>query len=241
MRRLSLVAALALLAPSLPARADGPADVVGNVGLRSVDVPTAELTGLESALDRAISMNAGAARAKTATLSLLDADPEISSKRADARRAMDASVNDMKTFQLDAAQTEFDKTVAFWTVAHGPVLDPSDLSRLYLQRAKLAQIRHQPAVMKEEFERALAVHPTKQLDPAQFSPDAIQLFQQALEASASTPPQPGSGAVLSDIGRRTSMHWIVAGDVRRRPAGFAVTLSVADVVAHDGKSENFDL
>lgn len=238
MRLLGLLAVLGLSFP-LAARAE-PAEAVGNVGLRSADVPTADLAPLESALDRAVIVNAGVARGKTATLSSLSTDPEVASRRAEARRAVEAGQSALRTFQLDAAQTEFDKAAALFTAGHGVVLDPGDLARLYLTRAKLAQIRHQPGVMQEEFEHALPVHPTKQLDANQFSPDAVAIFQQALDASASTPPSPVSGAALSDIARRAGLRWIVAGDVRRRGAGFLLTITLADATAA-GKSDNVEL
>ena len=217
-----------------------PMEAVGNVGLHSVDVPTADLAPLESALDRAIVVNASVSRGRTATLSALAADPEVAARRAEARRAFDAGQGYLKTFQLDAAQGEFDKAAALYTAAHGSVLDANDVAKLYLVRAKLAQIRHQPAVMKEEFEHALPVHPTKQLDATQFSPDAVATFQAALEASASTPPSPASGAALADLGRRAGLKWIVAGDVRKRGAGFLLTVTIADSTAA-GKSENVEL
>lgn len=240
-RALPLLFAASLLLPRASrAQSQTPIDAVGTVGLHSSDVPETELTDLASSLDRAIAVNAAASRGRSATLSALGTDPEVAARRADARRSLEAGTSYMKAFQLDAAQSELDKAAAFWVVAHGRALDAGDVARLYLTRAKLAQIRHQPQAMKEEFEHALPVLATKELDPLQFSPEAIQIFKRALAAASSTPPQPASGASLGDIARRAAIRWILAGDVRRRGGGYAITLSVADVTGA-GKSENVEL
>lgn len=223
--------ATAVLFAARVASAQTPAEAVGNVGLLSADVPTAELLSLETALDRAVVVNASATRGRTATLSTLSADPEISSRRAEARRSADAGANAMRSLELDRAQGEFDKAVTLFNAAHGERLDTGDLSRLHNTRAKVALIRQDKAGMRQEFARSIQLHPTKTLDPNAFPPDAVATFADVLATASRTPPSPPSSAALADIARRSGVRWIVAGDVRRgtAPGAYVVALTLADV------------
>lgn len=214
-------------------------DAVGSVGLRSVDMPTASLAPLESALDRAISVHAPASRGKSATLGALAADPEIAKRRAEGRRAADAGANAMRQLELDTAQAEFDKAVTFLVSAHGDRLEPADLARIYTTRAKVAQMQRTPLLIKGEFEKAVPLHATKQLDPQTFPPDTIALFQQELREAAKAPLTPPGSAQLMDIARRTSLKWIVAGEARDLgPLGNRVSLAIVDA-AGTAKSVEF--
>jgi hypothetical protein len=220
-----VLAAVSFVAvPSLAAEV-----VVGNVGMRSVDVPTASLAPLESALDRAISMHAPSARGKTATLSTLAADPEVSSRRAEARRSADAGANAMRQLELDTAEAEFDKAATLFLAAHGDRLEPSEVARIYTTRGKVAQMQRSPQLMKGEFERAAPLHPTKQLDPATFPPESVALFAQVIARALETPMAPPSTSPLMDIAKRTRLQWIVAGEVRAHGAtGNRIALSIVD-------------
>ena len=228
-------ACLLLAAGALPgtagvAGAQGSVDAVGNVGILSADIPAADLQQLESGLDRAVVVNASAARGRTATLSALAADPEISARRAEARRSADAGANAMRSLELDRAQAEFDKAATLFAAAHGDRLDTGDLSRLHTTRAKVALIRNDKARMREEFVRAMPLHPTKTLDSNAFPPDSVALFADVLATASRTPPSPPSSAALSDIARRSGLRWVVAGDARRgaTPGSFVVAITLSD-------------
>lgn len=227
MRRSLALLSVASTFLGVPATAQDVA--VGSVGLRSLDRPTASLAPLESALDRAISMHAPSARGKTATLSALAADPEVSSRRAEARRAADSGANAMRQLDLDTAQQEFDKSAMLFIAAHGDRLEPSEVARIYTTRGKIAQMQRSPGVMKSEFERAAPLHATKQLDPATFPPDSVALFTQVIARELGTPMTPPATAPLADIAKRTRLKWIVAGEVRAYgAAGNRIALSIVD-------------
>lgn len=224
------LAAVGLTGMAGGARAQGTVEAVGNVGILSADIPAAELMALETGLDRAVVVNASAARGRTATLSALSADPEISARRAEARRSADAGANAMRSLELDRAQAEFDKAVTLFTAAHGDRLDTGDLSRLHTTRAKVALIRNDKPRMREEFVRAMPLHPSKSLDPNAFPPDSVALFADVLATAARTPPSPPSSAALADIARRSGLRWVVAGDARRgaTPGSYTVAITLAD-------------
>lgn len=210
---------------ALPALAQ---EAVGNVGLRSVDIPTNGLAPFEAALDRAISIRAGS-RAKTATLSALAADVEVSSRRELARTNANSGANAMRQLELDKAQEEFDKAATLFVAAHGDRIEPSEVARIYTTRAKIAQMQRAGSLMKGEFERAMPLHATKQLDPATFPPESVSLFQQVLAEALKTPMVPPASSPLADIAKRTSLRWIVAGEVRgNAPASPRVVLTVVD-------------
>lgn len=201
---------------------------VGIVGLRSIDVPTSSLAGFESALDRSVSIHAQG-RAKTATLATLAADPEVTSRRDDARRAANAGANAMRQLELDKAQEEFDRASTLFMAAHGDRLEPSEVARIYTTRAKVAQMQRASAMMKAEFERALPLHATKQLDAGTFPPESIALFTQVLAEAQRSAMAPPAASPLQDIAKRTSLKWIVAGEVRANaPSSPRVILSVVD-------------
>src|SRR5688500_5094016 len=174
---------------------------VGNVGFRSVDIPTAELAPLEAALDRAVIVNAAAARGRTATLSALASDPEISARRAEARRAADAGAVAMRSLDADKAASEFDRAVALFVASHGDRLDTGDLSRVFTTRAKVALLRQDKAAMRDEFTRAVPLHPTKQLDPVAFPPDAVKLFEEVAKIAANGSLSAPAPAPLADIAK----------------------------------------
>lgn len=240
--RLPSVAAAAFLFTSNVASAQPVAEAVGNVGILSADVPASELLALETALDRAVVVNASSARGRTSTLSALSADPEISARRAEARRSADAGANAMRSLELDRAQAEFDKAVTLFNAAHGERLDTGDLSRLHNTRAKVALIRQDKVRMREEFTRSMQLHPTKTLDPNAFPPDAVATFADVLAAASRTPPSPPSSAALADIARRAGVRWIVAGDARRgaAPGAYVIALTLADVTG-TGKATTVEI
>lgn len=240
MRRMVLGILLAVaVAVAVPGVVRGE-ESVGEAGLHSTDVPATDLAGLDAALDHAAALAAASSHNKAATLAALAGDAEIAARRAEARLAAEAGASDMRSFQLDAAAAEFERASTAWSAGHGALLDPAEFARLFLSRAKLAQIRHAPGLMKEEFERALPLMPVKALDPAAFSPEALAIFQQAFEAASSTPPSPASALALADVARRTGMAWMIGGDVRRRAGGFVLTLTVADP-SGAAKSVNVEL
>ena len=235
MRRFPGFLAAALLAAS-PAFGE---EAVGIVGLRSIDVPTASLGPFEAALDRSVSVYTQG-KAKTATLSALGSDPEVMSRREDGRRAANAGANAMRQLELDKAQEEFDKAATFFMAAHVDRLEPSEVARIYTTRGKVAQMQRASALIRSEFERALPLHATKQLDAATFPPESVALFAQVLADAQKAPMMPPAAASLQDIGRRTSLRWIVAGEVRgNAPASPRVILSVVDADTGVARSVDF--
>ncbi len=204
---------------------------VGNVGFRSVDIPTAELAPLEAALDRAVVVNAASSRGRTATLSALAGDPEIGGRRAEARRAADAGAVAMRSLDAEKAASEFDRAVALFVASHGDRLDTGDLSRVYTTRAKVALLRQDKAAMRDEFTRAVPLHPTKQLDPVAFPPDAVKMFEEVVSQAVATPIAPPAPAPLADIAKRTSLSWVVAGEARKDaliPNAWKLAVTVVD-------------
>lgn len=207
------------------------AGMVGNVGFRSVDIPTADLATLDAALDRAIVVNAASARGRTTTLSALAADPEVAGRRAEARRAADAGAAAMRSLDAEKAQSEFDRAVTLFVASHGDRLDTGDLSRVYTTRAKVAQLRQNKVLMREEFGRAVPHHPTKQLDPASFPPDSVKLFEDVAAAARQAPLAAPAHLPLADIAKRTGLAYIVAGEARRDlsvPNAFKLAITVVD-------------
>lgn len=234
---LAIAASLFVSSAAAPAAAQPVADAVGNVGVRSVDVPTADLAPVEAALDRAIIVNAAAARGRTATVSLLRGEPEVAGRRAEARRAADAGTNAMRSLDVAKAQAEFDRALTLFTASHGAWIDPGELSRLHTTRAKVALIGQDATRMREEFARAMPLHPTKSLDPAAFPPDAVKTFDEVQAAASRSPVAAPPPLVLADIARRTGLRWIVAAEARRTlsrkagvpgQTGLVVALTVAD-------------
>ena len=224
--RFAVAAAVAAVL-SVPGQAAAQA-VVGNVGLRSADVPTAALQPLESALDRAIAVHAPAARGRTATLSALAADPEVSERRANARTAADAGANSMRQLELEAAQEAFDRSLTLFIAAHGDRLEPAEVARIYTTRAKVAQMLRSPGSMKSEFENALPLHPTKELDPNTFPPESVALFEKVQAELKAAPLAPPATAPLADIARRTKLALVVAGEARAVVGGHRVVLAIAN-------------
>lgn len=238
MVRKACVAGVLLAVIATPALAEQV--VVGNVGLRSVDVPTATLAPLEAALDRALAIHAPAARAKGATLSALAADQEVASRRAEARRSADAGANAMRQLELEKAQEEFDRAAILFTAAHGDRLEPAEVARIFTTRAKIAQMQRAPGLLKAELERALPLHTTKQLDANTFPPDTLALFEQVRADAARRPLTPPATAPLIDIARRQGLPWVIAGEVRAAPAGASrVALVLVDAVRGTGRSTDF--
>lgn len=227
---------VAVLLAAAPAFAE---EAVGIVGIRSVDVPTASLAPFEAALDRSVSVHTQG-KAKTATLNALGSDPEVMTRREDGRRAANAGANAMRQLELDKAQEEFDKAATFFVAAHVDRLEPSELARIYTTRAKLAQMQRASALMRNEFERALPLHATKQLDASTFPPESVALFGQALADAQKAPMTAPPAAPLQDIGRRTLLRWILAGEVRgNAPASPRVILSVVDADTGVARSVDF--
>lgn len=215
-------------------------DAVGNVGLRSVDVPTSSLAPLEAALDRALAIHAPVVRAKGATLSALAGDPEVSSRRAEARRAADAGANAMRQLELEKAQEEFDRAAILFTAAHGDRLEPAEVARIFTTRAKIAQMQRAAGLLRAELERALPLHATKQLDPNTFPPETLALFEQVRAEAVRQPLSPPATTPLLDIARRTQLKWLIAGEVRAAAGGAArVVLVLVDAGAGTARSADF--